>query len=61
MNPAIIKYIKSHTKLRSLDLSSTGLRLKDLNLFIEEIAKQSIRLETLNLSDNETVNHKVVE
>ena len=39
MNPAIIKYVKSHQKLRSLDLSNTGLRLKDISLFIEEIAK----------------------
>lgn len=61
MNPAIIKYIKSHQKLRSLDLSNTGLRYKDIQLFIEEIAKQNIRLETLNLSENDTVDDKVVE
>ena len=61
MNPAIIKYVKSHQKLRHLDLSNTGLRFKDLELFIEEIIKQNMRLETLDLSENDAVNHKVVE
>lgn len=60
MNPAIIKYIKSAKKLRSLDMSDTDLRQKDISLFVEEFARHDIRLESLNLSNNFSINHKVV-
>jgi len=48
--------------MRSLDLSATGLQSNDLNYFFNVISdpKANIRLESLNLSNNTTVNDSVM-
>lgn len=59
-NEAILKYIKTHPKLQSLDLSDTNLTKSDIKQFIDEISSREIRLKTLNLSGNPKVGDKVV-
>ena len=61
MNPAIIKFIKLQSTLKYLDLKGTGLRENDIKYFVIEIAKRQSQLESLNLSDNPTINDKVAE
>ena len=49
--------------MRSLDLSETGLQTKDLNYFVNAISdpQADIKLESLNLSKNPTVNDSVLK
>ena len=49
--------------MRTLDLSSTNLRSRDLSYFMSEISDPAagIRLQTLNLSENPTVNDSVLK
>ena len=61
INPAIIKFIKLQSTLKYLDLTGTGLRENDIKHFVIEIAKRQSQLESLNLSDNPTINDKVAE
>ena len=48
--------------MRCLDLSSTNLHSADLTYFLTEISDPSagIHLQTLNLSENQTVNDEVI-
>ena len=60
----MIKYIKSQNDwMRYLDLSSTDLRQTDLTYLMREISDPSsgIRLHTLNLSENRTVDDEVIK
>ena len=49
--------------MRSLDLSATSLQSKDLTYFLKEISdpQANITLESLYLSDNQTVNDEVIK
>lgn len=49
--------------MRSLDLSATGLQSSTLTYFVNEISdpQANIRLESLNLSQNPTVNDAVIK
>ena len=61
INPAVIKYLKTLDSLQTLDLSKTGLRQSDILTFVVGISERSLKLKTLKLSDNESVDDSVAE